>query len=444
MTISQPFRNPELGSPELMTRRAWWLVVLNFVIPGSAQLMAGNRRLGRAGLIATASLWVLVAVGAVVYRLDSSLIIGAASSPAVLGVLQVSAISFAVLWVVLTLDTLRLVKIVRVLPSRRVWIAGFSVVLLVGTVGTVSYATRLAGVQQELIGSMFSNGVMREPVDGRYNILILGGDAGPDRTGLRPDSISVLSVDTVSATASLIGLPRNMMNAPFGADSPLHAQFPDGYNCRDCLLNSLYTHATLVSPGLYPDAAGQASSEGIEATRDAVQGILGIDVQYYVLIDMAGFEQLIDALGGIVVPVEQRLPIGGFEDENGQPIGEIGWIEPGTQRMDGFTASWYARARHGTSDYDRMIRQRNVQQAILDQFEPINVLSKFDAIARAGGQVVSTDIPQELLGTFISLAGEIKGQQMKRLELVPPDYDVTDPDFADIHSDVAAFLTRAD
>ena len=34
----------------MMTKRGWWLVLLNLLVPGSAQVLAGNRRLGRIGL----------------------------------------------------------------------------------------------------------------------------------------------------------------------------------------------------------------------------------------------------------------------------------------------------------------------------------------------------------------------------------------------------------
>ncbi len=50
-SVSNPIRHPDVGSAQVMTRRAWWLVVLNFLIPGSAQVLAGNRRLGRFGLV---------------------------------------------------------------------------------------------------------------------------------------------------------------------------------------------------------------------------------------------------------------------------------------------------------------------------------------------------------------------------------------------------------
>src|SRR5690606_38708825 len=57
---ARPMRNPNLGSRAAMTRRGWWLVILNFLIPGSAQVLAGNRRLGRFGLGATLVLWVVL------------------------------------------------------------------------------------------------------------------------------------------------------------------------------------------------------------------------------------------------------------------------------------------------------------------------------------------------------------------------------------------------
>ena len=66
VTLStSPVRTPDTRSPRLMAHRAWWLVGLNLLIPGSAQVLAGNRRLGRFGLAATLVLWALVVVGVV-------------------------------------------------------------------------------------------------------------------------------------------------------------------------------------------------------------------------------------------------------------------------------------------------------------------------------------------------------------------------------------------
>ena len=90
-----------------------------------------------------------------------------------------------------------------------------------------------------------------------------------------------------------------------------------------------------------------------------------------------------------------RLPKGGGPAYPGQSAEEwaIGWIEPGAQHMDGETAQWYARSRYTTSDFDRMRRQRELQEAILAQFTPQVVLTRFQDVAAAGADIVETDLP---------------------------------------------------
>src|SRR5690606_23218030 len=124
----------------------------------------------------------------------------------------------------------------------------------------------------------------------------------------------------------------------------------------------------------------------------------GIEIPYFVFIDMDGFAALIDALGGVEITVDERLPTGALhENPDGSLSGITGWIEAGTQRMDGETAQWYARSRYTTSDWDRMKRQRELQTAILAQFTPANVLTRFQEIAQAGADVVNTDIPDTMI-----------------------------------------------
>ncbi|MBD8485051.1 MULTISPECIES: LCP family protein [unclassified Frigoribacterium] len=425
-----------------MTKRAWVLVLLNVVVPGSAQVLAGNRRLGRWGLASTLVFWAVAVVVIVLAFAFRSPLIEIATNVVALTIVQVFLAYYAVLWVVLTVDTLRLARIVRTAPSARGFLAGAMVLLMVLTVGPAAYGAYLAGVQHGLLNSLFtSRADAAPPVDGRYNIMLLGGDAGADRTGLRPDSISVASIDAETGATTIVGIPRNLYDAPFVAGSPLYGDYPDGYDCGDdCLVSFLYTYGE-EHPDLYPDAESRGSNAGVEAMRDAVEGITGLTVQYYALIDMQGFVDLIDALGGIQVDVQQRIPINGGVDGNGQPINVDGWIEPGDQKLDGYHALWYARARHGTSDYDRMARQREVQQALLSQFQPATVLSKFQAVASAGVQTVDTDIPQGALAAFVDLAVEAKSQQITSLELVPPTYDNVYPDYDAMRTAVAQATT---
>ena len=443
---SSPVRYPNTRSPEVMTRRAWVLVVLNILIPGSAQLLAGSRRLGRFGVGSTFVLWGLIAIGALVYFLGRTAFITIATNSFALWVLQGVIIFYVVLWVVLTLDTLRLVRFVNVEGNARIFVAVLSVAALVVVAGTGAYAVMIAGTTRSTVGEVFAGTTIEPPVDGRYNILLLGGDAGPDRDGLRPDSISVVSVEASTGKATIIGVPRNMEDVPFVEGSPLAAEYPDGYGLNGCqvdvcLINSIYTEVELYSPDLYPDAVANGSQPGIEAMRDAVEGTLGITIQYYALIDMQGFADLIDALGGVTIDVAHRLPITDEVDENGQPYTDVPWIELGVQLMGGGTALAYARIRAGTTDYERMGRQRQVQEAILQQFDPANVLTKFQAVAQAGAQVVSTDIPQSMLGYFVELAGKSRELPVDTLDLVPDNgVDPEYPDFDYIRQLVAEAL----
>jgi LCP family protein required for cell wall assembly len=426
-----------------MTARAWVLVVLNFVLPGSAQVLAGSRRLGRFGLGCTLLLIGLAIVAGLVYLIWPQVIFSVFTNTWSLWAVQILLIGYAVLWVVLTLDAVRLVRLIRTRPKARGWIAGFTTVLLVLFAGGAGYGAYLVNVTRDTVSSIFAVQAAAEPpVDGRYNILLLGGDAGADRDGLRPDSITVVSIEADSGRATMIGVPRDLQQVPFPADSPLIGSDYDengtgSYDCgSDCQISFLYPRVEAYDQDLYPNAEAEGSNAGVEATKDAVEGALNITIQYYVLIDMQGFAQLIDALGGVDIQVTERLPIGG--DENLEQV--EGWIEPGLQHMDGTTALWYARSRHSTSDYDRMGRQRELQTAILTQFQPANVLSKFQGIAEAGADVVKTDVPQSTLAYFLDLAMKTKDQEISNVELVPPLIDPEDPDWETVQQSVADAL----
>jgi len=423
-----------------MTKRAWWLVGMNLLAPGSAQVVAGDKRLGRFGLATTLGFWALALVAIALALFARGVLLTLVTNTVVLVLLILLAVFYGIVWAVLTLDTLRLVRLVKVAPGARGPVAVLAVLSLVLTVGGAGFVATNAVSAVGLLG-IFAPGAAEPPIDGRYNILLLGGDAGPDRLGLRPDSISVVSIEAATGAATIFGIPRNMEDVPFSDGSPLWDAFPTGYDCgTECLVSYLYTYGE-EHPELYPDAAQNGSTPGVEAMRDAAQGILGLEIPYFVLIDMEGFAQLIDALGGIDIDVPERLPIGSNTFDNGRPADPIGYIEPGLQHMNGETALWYARSRYGSNDYARMERQRQVQEAILRQFDPANVLLKFQGIAAAGTQVVSTDIPQSMLGYFVELATKTKDLPITKIDFVPPLVDdEAAPDFAAIQAMVDAAL----
>ena len=106
------------------------------------------------------------------------------------------------------------------------------------------------------------------------------------------------------------------------------------------------------------EASSRAGTKdpGLLATTEAVEALTGLDIQYYVLVDLKGFRSLVDAVGGLDIAVQRRTPIGSQHEIKG-------WIKAGNQHLDGYHALWYARSRANSTNYERMARQRCVVTA---------------------------------------------------------------------------------
>src|SRR3546814_20069968 len=90
---------------------------------------------------------------------------------------------------------------------------------------------------------MFSASEVSDSTHGRYNVLLMGGDSGAGRFGLRPDSLTVASIDQETGRTVLVGLPRNLQNFKFAKGSVMDEQFPDGFDCDECYLHGVSTWA---------------------------------------------------------------------------------------------------------------------------------------------------------------------------------------------------------
>ncbi|WP_258805272.1 LCP family protein [Pseudarthrobacter sp. NS4] len=442
--LTDPVRYPVSASSPVRTKRGFVLVLLTLLVPGSAQLVAGDRRLGRAALRVTLCVWAVVVLAVLLLLLNRTLLINIITNPFASLAIVILLVALAAGWAMLFVNTLRLIRPVLLAPSARPAVVISLVLALVLGSGSLGYLAYLLNVGRNAIGSIFSSGPAIDPVDGRYNFLMMGGDAGDDRTGRRPDSLSVLSVDAETGSTAIISVPRNLQNAQFSEDSPMRAIYPDGYNCGDeCLINAINTEVTNEYADLYPGVA----DPGAQATLEAVSGTLGLTVQAYVLVDMEGFARLIDAMGGIKIKAGGWVPMSGYFDDYTQTHGmPLGWIPAGEQTLDGDRALWYGRSREFVDDYARIQRQQCVQQAMLKQLDPGTLLSKFEDIANAGTKVVDSNISSSQLGSFVDLAVKAKGQDVKRLTIGPPDFDAsfsTVPDFDQIHERVDQLLASA-
>jgi LCP family protein required for cell wall assembly len=251
--------------------------------------------------------------------------------------------------------------------------------------GTVAYGTVFISSALRSSGNAFSTvlggGGDTKVKAGRYNILLLGSDAGNDRTGARTDSVSVASVDARTGRTVLFGLPRNLEDVPFIDSSPLKKLYPNGYSCptHECMLNAVYTLAW-DHKALYPGV----KDPGLQAVKEAVEAITGLEINYYAMVDMFGFKDLIDALGGVHMDINIAVPVGGDTSS------AKSWIQPGPNRtLTGAEALWFARERKESTDYARMQRQKCVMSAMLHQMDPLTVATKFGQIASASGQVLA-------------------------------------------------------
>src|SRR4051812_14249000 len=411
-------------------RRAVVLMLMTLVLPGSAQLAAGRKDLGRIalriwfGLIVTCVL--LFGLG----MLSSSFVFWLLSNTFVLGVVRIVLIVMAVGWALLFIDAWRIGDPLALRQKQRLAMVGINGVLCFSVAGSLLFASHVVGVQKDFLSAMFANGHVSGATDGRFNVLLLGGDSGADRWGLRPDSLSVASIDAETGQTVLFGLPRNMLNFPFAKGSVMDEQFPNGYDCgSQCELNSLATWAQ-DHKGLF---AGYANP-GVEATKEAVEGITGLKINYYAMVNLQGFQKLVNAVGGVTLNVRDRIPIGGI----GAPIS--GYIEPGKRKLNGFQTLWFARSRVAADDYSRMARQKCVMNAMLQQLSPQTVVLKFEKIAKASEQLIATNVPLSEVDRFISLALKARSQPVRTVSFVPPLVSTSHPDVAKIQQTVQSAL----
>lgn len=429
------------------------LLLLNVVFPGAPRFLRGGAGWSRwIFLLIPALFWAAAAYLGISILTDRSSGISLITHPGRSLALIIGLLALALWYLVTFLDIFGLIKYPRLRTSSKALTAVLLVPLLVLTSGGAGYGAYLLNVSRNALSDIFTSTgdpgkpvtPFLNPVDGRYNFLVMGGDAGEDRVGRRPDSIMAISVDAVNGATTTISIPRNFQGAPFPASSPLKKIYPNGYNCGDeCILGNLYSTVSEQYGSLYPGVP----DPGAKAMMETASEILGIAMQAYVIVDMNNFSKLIDLVGGVKVNAGGWVPISGqATDNNGGHLPPEGWIAPGLQTLNGYQALWYARSREWTTDYARSLRQQCVVQSLVKQMDPLKVLTKFAELAQAGTQIMESDITTEQLSTFLDLALKSQNQAAKRLTLGPPDFDTqfpTYPDFGMIRSKVNELLGKS-
>jgi len=269
-----------------------------------------------------------------------------------------------------------------------------------------------------------------------YTVLFLGGDGSPDRRGVRTDSVIVAVVDTKSGNTTLIGVPRNWQQVRFRPGTPMATRFPAGF---PDFLFGIYTYAED-----HPAVVPGSKHPGAHLLKDTISYNLGIDIDNYVLVNMAGFVKVINALGGIQVRLTQRIPIGGQKTQDGSRILAFphDYLEPGLYRhMTGRQALWYSRSRFGSTDYARMARQRCVLGALARQIDPRSGLATFARLTGPRG-ILQTDIPVVMFEALAVLGDRIASAEIRGITLGPPLINSANPDWTQIRSTVRTAIRR--
>ena len=229
----------------------------------------------------------------------------------------------------------------------------------------------------------------------RLNIALLGGDAGPRRSGLRTDTMIVASIDPVSGDTALIGIPRN-----FGG-----VTLKDGTVVPVEILNAVYGWGKR-----HPDRF-DGPDPGASAAVEVLENITGVEIDYYMLVDLTGFAELVDAFGGVRIDVPKAVDGPLYDPDTGGY--EMVRIESGEQFLDGGHALAYARVRHDSTDYVRMGRQRCLLAAMAREADPLGLLSRLGDLLHVVETHVTTDLPVDLIPEVVRLAPRISSEDIR-------------------------------
>jgi len=212
----------------------------------------------------------------------------------------------------------------------------------------------------------------------RVTILILGLDYRDWIVGSgapRSDSMMLITLDPITNRAGMLSIPRDLwVEIPGFSHNRINTAYSFGEGYR--------------VPGGGPTLAIKT-----------VEGVVGVPINYFMVVDFSTFERMIDEIGGIDVLVTQRVKI--------SPIGRLSrWLEAKAYHLDGPEALAYARVRKAAGDdFGRAERQQQVALAILDRVVDFNMLPTLVSKAPALYQELSSGVRTNLsLDDMIALA----------------------------------------
>jgi len=238
----------------------------------------------------------------------------------------------------------------------------------------------------------------------RVTVLVMGLDYRDWETGQgapRTDTMMLVTVDPVSETAGILSIPRD-----------LWVEIPGFEHNR---INTAYSLGESFN---YP-ADGEQPGGGPGLAMRTVESLLGVQIQYYAVIEFSAFEHMIDEIGGIDVLVQEPMRMAII----GRPSMDL---EAKPYHFDGAQALAYARARGtGSGDFDRSRRQQQVILAIRDSVLDLGnlpaLIGRAPAIYQQVASGIHTNMSFDQMIALGALAMQIDPANIRRGVIGPPD-----------------------
>jgi LCP family protein required for cell wall assembly len=267
------------------------------------------------------------------------------------------------------------------------------------------------------------------PWGDRLNILLIGTDAGPGRHGGRTDTMIVLSVEVDTGKAAFFGFPRNKDHVPLPEDAngqPVANRFfrDPADRLYEGMLSAIWQRAYQDPADYYtPQGACPAGTpdqdeclkvaRAYRATTAAIQNLSGVQIHGIISVNLNGFADLVNAVGGVWIDVPYRVRDDRYPREDGTKI-KID-IKRGCQKLDGTYALAFARSRHQADDYQRMQRQQLVLQAVRRQLDPIAMVPQLPRLLDIASENLYTTFSRDQLGMLAQVAARVDADRMYRV-----------------------------